>query len=106
MKARNAVVILLTVFCLVALCAASSFAASKVCTVESVGPYGTLEGTDGSAIFLTDTGEPIAFTNKKFFIGPNRGKEFLAAALTALASGKPVTVFYAGTTVTGIYVKK
>ncbi len=90
--------------------AIAAHAAPITCSVESVGPYGTNADTDGSYIYLTAADS--SFTNQKCKIagGPTRrGKEFLAAALTALASGKQVSVTLttgATPTVTSIIVQK
>jgi hypothetical protein len=94
MKARNAVVILLAVFCLVALCAAPSYAAEYVCTVEEVGPSGNNATAPVYYVSLssTDAGWPGPGNVIKCKIDPARGKEYLAAALTAVASGKTAKV--------------
>jgi len=96
MKARNAVVVLLAVFCLVALCTAPSHAAiaEYVCTVEEVGPSGNNATTPVYYVSLssTDAGWPGPGNIIKCKIDPARGKEYLAAALTAVASGKTAKV--------------
>lgn len=93
MKTRKVAFVLIVSACMMVFAAMAAHAAAITCTVESVGPYGTNPDTSGSYIYLTAA--DASFTNQKCKIGggpTKRGKEFLAAALTALASGKQVSV--------------
>jgi hypothetical protein len=111
MKPRKAILILFMVGCLMPLFSMQATAAWEwvTCNVDQVGPYLLTEGVNGSHIYLTDTAEPPAWEgSKKMFISPSRGKEYLAVALTALASGKRVKVYIVPSatfpTINGIYV--
>jgi hypothetical protein len=114
MKTRKAVLVLLTVFCLATFFSLQANAAGPyICTVDEVGPYDTIEGVSGSQIYLTDTNTaaPGWAGSKKFLISPNRGKEFLATALTAVANGKQVKVYANPATrltvpIVGIFIEK
>jgi len=93
MKTRKAAFVLIVSVCIMTFAALAAHAAAITCTVESVGPFGTNADTSGCDIYLTAADS--SFTNQKCKIagGPTkRGKEFLAAALTAIASGKQVSV--------------
>lgn len=97
--------------CLAAFSAMAAHAAWVICTVDQVGPNGTNEATSGSRVFLTAVDPADAWVgSKECKISPNRGKEFLATALTALSSGKQVKVSVnpalASPTVGAIYVQK
>ena len=65
-------------------------AAFYVCTLNSTGP---------AAVYLTDTAATPAFTNRVFALPTNAAarNQFLAIALTAIASGKNVQVSLAST---------
>ncbi|RJR42625.1 MAG: hypothetical protein C4567_07130 [Deltaproteobacteria bacterium] len=111
MRTRKAMFILFMVGCLAAFSAVAAQAAWITCTVDQVGPSGTNVDTSGCRIFLTAVDPADAWVgSKEFKISPNRGKEFLAAALTALASGKQVRVNVnlatAMPTLGAIYVQK
>ena len=111
MKTRKAIVVLAMVGCLAAFSAVAAQADWVTCMVDQVGPFGTNETTSGSRFFLTVVDPPGAWAgNKECKISPNRGKEFLAAALTALSSGKQVRVSLnpalASPTISSIYVQK
>jgi hypothetical protein len=93
MKTRKAIFALLTVCCLMSSFPMATHAAQiwAICTIDQVGPYGINEGVSGSHIYLTDTANSPAWDgSKKFLISSQRGKEFLATALTAVANGKTV----------------
>jgi hypothetical protein len=98
MKTRKAVIVLVMAGLLTSLLAGGAIAATYTCTVESAGPWGVNPEAGGAyVVYLTDTAASPAFTNKKCTFPNNattglRGKEYLAAALTALANGKTVTV--------------
>ncbi len=113
MKTRKAMVILLAACCLAAMFSLEATAAAWVSnvTVDSAGPYGTTADPGTSYVYLTHNADPPLWVgSKRCTIGPSRGKEFLAVALTALANGKTVNVYgnlTAGSpTITGIYVNK
>jgi len=73
--------------------AMAAHAAPITCTIESVGPSGTNPDTGTCYIYLTAADGTFTNTKCKISGGPTkRGKEFLAAALTAIASGKQVIV--------------
>jgi hypothetical protein len=93
MKTRKAFFVLLMLGLAAALGVGAAHAAPFTCTVDAVGPYGISADTGFAYIYLTDVGGTFANQKCKISGGPaNRCKEFLAAALTAIASGKQVTV--------------
>ena len=112
MKTRKALFVLFMVGCLLAGFVMEAAAISwYTCTIDKVGPYLLDELTNGSHIYLThDDASPAWQGSKKHLISPNRGKEYLAAALSAFASGYRVEVYInvaAGLpTIYGLYVKK
>ncbi|RJR40959.1 MAG: hypothetical protein C4567_10195 [Deltaproteobacteria bacterium] len=111
MKTRKAIFVLLILGCLTAFSAIGANAAWVTCTVDQVGPLGTNVDTSGARIFLTAVDPADAWVgSKECKISVNRCKEFLAAALTALASGKQVRVSLnpalASPTIGAIYVQK
>lgn len=111
MKTGKPVFVLLMLGCLAALAAPAAQADWVLCTVDQVGPHGATEGTGGSRIYLTAVDPPGAWEGSKpCKIAPERGREFLAAALAALASGKQVKVSLnpaaASPTLSAIYVQK
>ncbi len=112
MKAKKAISLLAAAFCLLALFAVNADAALSwvTCTVDQAGPYGLVEGTSGSRVYLTDVSGAAWAGSKQCVLSPNRGKEYLAAALTALANSKQVRVYLnpalATPTINGFYVQK
>lgn len=112
MKTRKAIFVLFMVGCMAAFSALAANADADwvTCTVDQVGPTGTTEGTSGSRIFLTAVDPADAWVgSKQCRISPDRGKEFLAAALTAVSNGKQVKVSVnpalASPTIGAIYVQ-
>jgi len=111
MKTRKAIVVLVVIGCLAAFAAPAARADWILCTVDQVGPTGTTEGASGSRIYLTAVDPPGAWVgSKQCKISPNRGREFLAAALAALANSKQVLVSVNPAanlpTISAIYVQK
>jgi len=77
------------VFSMVAIFAVSTHAGVwYTCTVEKAG---TGAGNH-VCIWLSDTNDPPAFTNRFFTAPDGRKKEMLAIALTAMTTGKQVEV--------------
>jgi len=63
-----------------------------MCTVDMAGPFGTTAASS-SRVYLTDTAtDPAWAGSKQFVITTTRAKEYLAVALTAVASGKKVKI--------------
>lgn len=111
MKTGKAVFVLLLLGCMAAFSPTAAQAEWVTCMVDQVGPLGTDEATSGSRIYLTAVDPPGAWEgSKQCKISPNRGKEFLAAALAAVSSGKLVKVSInpelASPTIGAIYVQK
>ena len=111
MKSRKIMFVVSMLVCVAAFSPLAAQADWVTCTVDQAGPFGTNETTSDSRIFLTAVDPPGAWAgNKECKISPNRGKEFLAAALTALSSGKQVRVSLnpalASPTISSIYVQK
>ncbi len=90
MKTRAMVVAMLTIMGLVALSAGFAQADFRTCTISQVGSYAS-----GYVIQVTDTGSPVQFTNRNFIIEESmgKGKEMLAAALTAFANSTNVQIW-------------
>jgi len=108
-KTKKVILVLLMFGCLGTFSAVAAQADWVISTIDQVGPYGINETTSGSRIFLTAVNPADAWPgSKECKIGVSRGKEFLAAALTALASGKQVRVSLnpalASPTISAIYV--
>lgn len=113
MKTNKIILIVLAVFFLLSSFSMQAIAAASwfTCTIDQVGPYGLNEGVSGSYIYLTSTADPPAWDgSRRCIISPNRGKEYLATALAALANGKQVMVYINPANVTptinGIYIQK
>jgi len=92
MRAKKVFLTMAVVFSMVAIFAASAHAAWYKCTVEKAGTG----WRDHVYIRLSDTGG--SFTNVCFVAPDGRKKEMLAIALTAMTTGKNVSVNLSSTT--------
>jgi len=89
MRAKKVFLTMAVVFSIVAIFAVSAHAGVwYTCTVEKAG---TGAGNH-VCIWLSDTNDPPAFTNRFFTAPDGRKKEMLAIALTAMTTGKQVEV--------------
>ena len=89
MRAKKMFLTMAVVFTMVAIFAVSTHAGVwYTCTVEKAG---TGAGNH-VCIWLSDTNDPPAFTNRFFTAPDGRKKEMLAIALTAMTTGKQVEV--------------
>ena len=89
MRAKKMFLTMAVVFSMVAIFAVSTHAGVwYTCTVEKAG---TGAGNH-VCIWLSDTNDPPAFTNRFFTAPDGRKKEMLAIALTAMTTGKQVEV--------------
>ena len=89
MKAKKMFLTMAVVFSMVAIFAVSTHAGVwYTCTVEKAGSG----GGNHVYIWLSDTNDPPAFTNRCFTAPDGRKKEMLATALTAMTTNKQVEV--------------
>jgi hypothetical protein len=88
MEIKKFVAGLLVLVGLIALLAAPGFAATPTCTVDKVG-----SSTVYTFVWLTDTAAtPLWQGSRQFYFNPDKAKEMLATALTAMANNKKVNV--------------
>ena len=89
MRAKKVFLTMAVVFSMVAIFAVSAHAGVwYTCTVEKAGSG----AGNHVCIWLSDTNDPPAFTNRFFTAPDGRKKEMLAIALTAMTTGKQVEV--------------
>jgi hypothetical protein len=94
MKIRKAI-LLLTLISLAVLVSGQADAGPEwyECIVDKVGPYGIIEGTSGSWIYLTHNDpDPAWDGSKKFIIHSSRGKEYLDIGSKAMLAFPPKLV--------------